>query len=202
MSRLDIKFMQVLVDSMVGIDKFSYPARRNAPRPKENFCTIALIEQHVIGTPVGTVLEIFKTNTNEVIGHRHQYATAATLRFRIGVYGSDGLPEVKIVSSWTTEKSKAIYKEYGYGYIMSHHIALEDELLEKDWNARVGFSVNISTTRYVHEDITLIKYAGPIQGQILQDCKLVDVIINEQYPQVIEVCDLIEEQTFYKSTIN
>ncbi len=201
MSRADIKFMQRLVDSMVGIPKFSYPAKRNAPRPKENFCTIALIEQHVIGLPVSSVLPIYKPNTTEVIGHRTIFETAATLRFRIGVYGSDGLPEVKIVSSWTTEESKRIQNEEGYGYIMSHHISLEDELLEKDWNPRVGFSVNISTTRVVYEDITLIQYAGPIQGQILQDCELVDIIINEEFPHVLEVCHLIEEQTFNKHSI-
>ena len=196
----DIRYMQELIDSMVGIPKFSYPARRNAPRPKSNFCTIALIEQHVIGCPVSTLLEIKDPATLDVIGHRTIYQTAATLRFRVAVYGSDGIPEVKIVSSWTTEASKAIGFKHGYGYLESHHISLEDELLEKDWNARAGFSVGISTTRTLTEDVMLIEAVGPINGCFVEDGKIVPVIINSIFPQFLDMCHLEEEQTFYKLT--
>jgi len=185
LSRQDEQFMQILIDSMVGIPKFTYPSRRNAPRPKENFATVALIEQYNIGIPYEHTTNIVD-DLGEVVGVNVKYYTAVTLRFRIGMYGTDGLPSIKVSSGWSTEKSKALYIKYGYGYLKDTAISLEDELLEKDWNPRQGFSVFISTTRIVEENICIIKSVDPIRGCYIEDGKLVETIFNVVAPITIE----------------
>lgn len=202
MSREDERFMQKLVDSMVGIPKFAYPSRKNAPRPKENFATIALIEQYNIGVPVTKQYDILDINTGEVIGYHTKYFTAVTLRFRIGMYGTDGLPSIKVSSGWTTEASKALYIKEGYGYLKDTAISLEDELLEKDWNPRQGFSVFISATRVIEEDVCKINSVATIRGCYYEGDKLFETTINLIEPTILEPELLISNNNIPQIEVN
>ncbi|MCS5549908.1 MAG: hypothetical protein NZ811_00120, partial [Gammaproteobacteria bacterium] len=48
----DVKVLQKMVDTMVGIPKFSYPARqRNAKKPEGEFAHIRVIEEYQEGIP-------------------------------------------------------------------------------------------------------------------------------------------------------
>ena len=50
--RQDVQVVQTMVDTMVGIPQFSYPARQNfAPRPTEEFAHIRMIEEYQVGIP-------------------------------------------------------------------------------------------------------------------------------------------------------
>ena len=58
--RKDIQVLQYMVDAMVGIPKFSYPARQNdegmgQSKPKGEFAHIRLLEEYQESIPTQTV---------------------------------------------------------------------------------------------------------------------------------------------------
>jgi hypothetical protein len=138
----DVKICQLFIDSMVGIPKFSYPAKKNAPRPdSEAFAHIQLLEEYQVGIPATRILE--QTDTETTIVHE----SMALLRFRIGVVDTDGTVAPKIMHGWTTEASKALMISTGYGFVMCMPISLEDAKLETIWETRQGLSVEMYATR-------------------------------------------------------
>ena len=58
--RYDIAIMQKFVDLLVGIPKFSYPARRHGPRPEDidgGYASIDLLEEYQVGIPAKRIKE-------------------------------------------------------------------------------------------------------------------------------------------------
>ena len=161
--REDIQFMQRIVDNMVGIEKFSYPARQDAPKPKGKFCAIDLIEEHTIGTPNERVSVIYDSN-GKAVGLHYDYRTAVQLRFRLYFFRTTEGEEHKVTTGWTTNASKAMMIKYGYGYLSSKHISLETEQLEKQWNPRHGLSILVSTERRHSENVCLVETVEEIKG--------------------------------------
>ncbi len=146
--RDDVKVVQSMVDTMVGIPKFSYPAHtNNAPRPTGEFAHIKLIEAYPVGIPTRVAVGQTYDNTDYVI-----YAPNR-LRFRIGVVDSDGIASSKILNGWTSEAIKDIMMSTGYGFIKVDPISNEDAKLEKEWEYRKGFSLELYATRKLQETV-------------------------------------------------
>tara|TARA_R110000764_G_scaffold147292_1_gene235158 strand:- start:12190 stop:12729 length:540 start_codon:yes stop_codon:yes gene_type:complete len=144
--RADVMVVQAMVDTMVGIPKFSYPARqREAVKPSGEFAHIRLIEEYQVGIPAQKIVE----QTNETTTF-YTYSPVR-LRFRIGVVDTTGLPSSKILHGWTTEAMKAQMISSGYGFIKCDPLSSEDAKLEKEWEYRKGFSVELYTTRVFQE---------------------------------------------------
>ena len=156
--RKDVKVIQSYVDLMVGIPKFSYPARQNdAPKPKDEFAHIRLLEEYPVGIP------------NQVIHAQDDLTTTfrtyspSRLRFRIGVVDTDGLASSKVMHGWTSEAMKNAMKASGYGFIKCDPLSNESAKLEKEWEMRQGFSVEVYATRIFDEvvdNITSLKISG------------------------------------------
>ena len=156
--RADVKAIQMFVDQMVGIPKFSYPARQNdSPKPADVFAHIRLLEEYQVGIP-NTKIKEQTTDTTTYLTY-----SPARLRFRIGVVDTDGVPSVKIMHGWTSEAVKALMISSGYGFISCHPISNEDAKLEKEWEHRNGFSVEVYVTRVFEEvvdNITSLAITG------------------------------------------
>lgn len=156
--RIDVKAVQLFVDQMVGIPKFTYPARQNdAPKPADLFAHIRLLEEYQIGIPNQRI----KAQTDDTT----TYITfsPARLRFRIGVVDTDGVPSTKIMHGWTSEAMKVLMISTGYGFISCHPLSNEDAKLEKEWEIRNGFSVELYVTRVFEEvvdNITALQVSG------------------------------------------
>ena len=149
--RQDVQVVQTMVDTMVGIPQFSYPARQNfAPRPTEEFAHIRMIEEYQVGIPNQRI----KSQTDlETV---YLTVSPAKLRFRIGVVDTDGTAATRIMHGWTSEAMKAIMLSSGYGFIRCTPLSNEDAKLEKEWEYRQGFSVDLYTTRYFEETVNNI----------------------------------------------
>lgn len=150
--RQDVAVLQTMIDTMVGIPKFSYPARQNfASKPGGEFAHIRLLEEY----PVSIPNQIIKSQT---VDETVFVTTSATrLRFRIGVVDTDGLPSTKILHGWTSEAMKALMIKSGYGFIRCTPLSNEDAKLEKEWEYRQGFSVELYTTRFFEETVNNIR---------------------------------------------
>ena len=64
---------------------------------------------------------------------------------------------------WTTEAIKALMISTGYGFIKCRPLSNEDALLEKEWEFRQGFSIEMYTTRIFEEvvnNITALTVSG------------------------------------------
>jgi len=147
----DVLVLQTMVDSMVGIPKFSYPARqRNATKPAGEFAHIRLLEEYQEGIPSQRIL----TQTDETT--TFQTSGLVKLRFRIGVVDTTGIPSSKIMNGWTSEDMKALMISLGYGFIKCTPLSTEDGKLEKEWEYRKGFSVEFYTTRVFEETVNNI----------------------------------------------
>jgi len=156
--RQDVKAIQVFIDQMVGIPQFSYPARQNnAPKPADVFAHIRLLEEYQIGIPNQRIKEQTNDTTTYIT------YSPARLRFRIGVVDTDGLPSMQIMHGWTSEAMKTLMTSTGYGFISCHPLSNEDAKLEKEWEIRNGFSVEIYVTRVFEEvvdNITALQVSG------------------------------------------
>ena len=101
--RQDVQVLQTMIDTMVGIPQFSYPARQNfATKPPEEFAHVRLLEEYQVGIPSQQVKSQTDDETVFVT------ISASRLRFRIGVVDTDGLPSTKIMHGWTSEAMKAL----------------------------------------------------------------------------------------------
>lgn len=164
----DVKVMQIFVDALVGIPKFSYPGKRNVPRPKGEFCSVHLIEQYPIGLPITKKLNDYyhedDLNKETVIGSDYEELAAVKLRYRLVLYRSDGEAAIKISNGWFREEITQLMISTGYGFSKCRTISLEDALLEKSWEKRVGFSVELYTTRRIVKRTGNIDRVTPITG--------------------------------------
>jgi hypothetical protein len=174
--RIDVKVLQMFIDDMVGIPKFSYPARQNnAPRPKGEFAHIRLLEEYPVGIPSQYMVAQDESTTT------YKIVSPTRLRFRVGVADTTGLPASKIMHKWNSETMKALMMKTGYGFIKCTPISNEDALLEKEWETRVGFSVELYATRAFEEVVDNIS-AVQISSEFVteqQDSVLSNIEVNE-----------------------
>lgn len=156
--KADVQIIQTFIDTMVGIPKFSYPARQNsAPKPKNDFAHIRLLEEYPVGIPTSiTHLQDDLTTTTRIY-------SPTRLRFRIGIVDTNGIASAKIMHGWTTEAMKALMIESKCGFIKCDPISNESALLEKEWETRQGFSLEVYKTRVFEEvvnNITSMSISG------------------------------------------
>lgn len=145
---IDVLVVQKMVDIMVGIPKFSYAARqRGAKKPADEFAHIRVIEEYQEGIPTQKIF----SQTDDTTTYR-SYGLVK-LRFRIGVVDTTGIPSSKIMNGWTSEAMKAEMIKTGYGFIKCEPLSSEDAKLEKEWEYRKGFSVDMYTTRVYEETV-------------------------------------------------
>ena len=149
--RADVKVIQRMVDAMVGIERFSYPARQNGedlsqPKPKGEFAHIRVIEEYPAGLPRTVRAEQGSTTSKNLI------YSPVRIRARIGVVDTTGIPAMRIMGGWTSNNMRNIMTETGYGFIQCTPLSSEDAKLEKEWEYRKGFSVDLYVTR-VYEEV-------------------------------------------------
>lgn len=162
--RQDVQIVQAMVDTMVGIPRFSYPARQNfAPRPTGEFAHVRLLEEYQVGVPQAQ--HIYAQTDLETT---FRTLSPSKLRFRIGVVDTDGLAATKIMHGWTSQAMKALMISSGYGFIRCTPLSNEDAKLEKEWEYRQGFSVELYTTRILEETVNNIN-SLEISGRFVTD---------------------------------
>ena len=164
--RIDVRVVQTMVDAMVGIPQFSYPARQgDNPKPTGEFAHIRLIEEYPESVPKSVIVDQDDDTTTY-----HQIALAR-LRFRIGVVDTTGIPSSKIMHGWTSEAMKALMIESGYGFIRCTPLSSEDAKLEKEWEYRKGFSVDFYVTRTYQEIVNNIRRLV-VSGEFISDVQI------------------------------
>lgn len=173
--RIDVKVMQAFVDTMVGIPKFSYPARQGGKRPATEFAHIAMLEEYQESIPA----QYIKSQDDDTTVFHYQ--SLARIRMRIGIVETDGLASTKIMHGWTSESMKAEMLKAGYGFVSCKPISLEDAKLEREWEPRQGFAVELYVTRTYEETVNNIR-AMEINGEFITpdaDAYLINININD-----------------------
>ena len=169
----DVKVLQKMVDLMVGIPRFSYPARqRSAKKPEGEFAHIRVIEEYQEGIPTQTIF------AQDDISTTYRTFSLVKIRVRIGVVDTSGIPSMKIMGGWTSEDMKALMIETGYGFIKCEPLSSEDAKLEKEWEYRKGFSVELYVTRVFEEivsNITSVAFGGRF---ITENLNVIDLNIS------------------------
>ena len=171
--RVDVMVLQRMVDNMVGIPKFSYPARQHdAKKPEGEFAHIRVLEEYQEGIPAQ---KIFSQD-----GETTTYRTYSLvkIRARIGVVETTGIPSSKIMNGWTSEAMKAIMMETGYGFVRCTPLSSEDAKLEKEWEYRKGFSVELYVTRVYEEVVGNINIVNITGNFIHQNMETLVLNIN------------------------
>lgn len=161
--RADVMVLQSMVDLMVGIPKFSYPARqREAKKPEGEFAHIRILEEYQEGIPA----QHFHSK-DELTSTYRNYGLVR-LRARIGIVDTTGIPSSKVMNGWTSEAMKSLMIKTGYGFVRCIPLSTEDAKLEKEWEYRKGFSVELYVTR-VYEEVVCNITAVNISGKFLFD---------------------------------
>jgi hypothetical protein len=166
----DIRVLQTMVDNMVGISQFSYPARqRGAKKPEGEFAHIRVIEEYQEGIPAQ------KVYLQDELTTTYRTYSLVRIRARIGVVDTDGIPSSKIMNGWTSVAMKRIMMATGYGFVKVTPLSSEDGKLEKEWEYRKGFSVDLYTTRVYEEvvdNITGLEVSGVFVTGALEEILL------------------------------
>ena len=155
--RVDVQVLQTMIDTMVGIPKFSYPARQGGKRPEGEFAHISLLEEYQESIPSQTIM------TQDGDTTTYKIRSLARLRLRVGVVETSGLASTKIMHGWTTEAIKAQMISSGYGFVSCKPVSLEDAKLENEWEPRQGFSIELYVERAFIEvvnNITQVSVSG------------------------------------------
>lgn len=161
--RADVMVLQRMVDSMVGIPKFSYPARqKEAKKPKGEFAHIRILEEYQEGIPAQHI------HSEDELTTTYRNYGLVKLRARIGVVDTTGIPSSKVMNGWTSEAMKSLMIETGYGFVRCIPLSTEDAKLEKEWEYRKGFSVELYVTR-VYEEVVCNITAVNISGKFIFD---------------------------------
>lgn len=171
---IDVKVVQLFVDSLVGKPKFSYPARKGGPRPEGEFAHISFLEEYQDSIPAQYIYSQTETTTT------FRTRSLARIRLRIGIVETDGVASSRIMHGWTSEAIKELMIKTGYGFISCKPISLEDAKLEKEWEPRQGFSVEFYVTRTFEEvvnNITSLVVSGEYITPGLETI-LLDININ------------------------
>jgi len=171
----DIQAMQAFVDTMVGIPKFSYPAKKDAPRPSDHFAHIQLLTETAVGLPYKKSIFESEDLTKYII------KSSSKLRYRIGIVETDGSASTSIMHGWTSEAMKSLMFNSGYGYIRCEPISIEDAKLEQFWETRQGLSVELYVERVYLETVDNIRNLV-INGEYITskfDSILMKIIINK-----------------------
>jgi len=154
---IDVKVVQLFIDTMVGIPKFSYPGRKGGPRPSGEFATVSFLEEYQESIPAQKIKVQDSTTTT------YNTRSLARIRLRINIIETDGVAASKIMHGWTTEAIKARMIATGYGFLRCTPISLEDAKLEKEWEPRQGFAVEFYVERNFEEvvdNITQLTVSG------------------------------------------
>ena len=166
----DVNVITQMIDLMVGVPKFSYPARqRGAPKPAEEFAHVRVLEEYQEGIPAE-----YTYAQDELTTTLRTYSLVK-LRVRVGVVDTTGIPSSKIMNNWTTEDMKALMISSGYGFIRITPISSEDGKLENEWEYRKGFSLELYTTRVFEEvinNINSVSISGRFVTNWLQEITL------------------------------
>lgn len=173
--RADVAAIQLMVDAIVGIPKFSYPARqRDAKKPDGEFAHIRILEEYQVGIPTQTIsTQDDTTTTFRTFG-------LVKIRARIGVVDTTGIPSSKIMNGWTSEAIKELMISTGYGFVKVDPLSSEDAKLEKEWEYRKGFSVEFYVTRVFEETVNNITQVA-VSGEYITeglDSILLNIDIN------------------------
>ena len=172
--RADIQVLQTMVDTMVGIPQFSYPARQGGKRPEGEFAQISLLEEYQESIPSQTISEQDDDTTT------FKTRSLARLRLRVGIVETDGTASAKIMHGWTSETMKALMISSGYGFVSCKPVSLEDAKLENEWEPRQGFSIELYVERTyleVVDNITQLNISGEFyEGDA--DAYLINFTIN------------------------
>lgn len=173
--KADIRIAQAFVDLLVGIPKFSYPAKKNAPRVNGPFAHIQLLEEYQESIPNNYIFSQTKDTTT------FRTESLARLRFRVVLIDDEGINSPKIMHGWTREDVKTLMISSGYGFIDIKPISLEDAKLETQWEDRQGMSLEMYVTRVYEEtvnNITSLQISGKFIDDTLETV-LLSISINE-----------------------
>ena len=170
---VDVQVVQKFIDTMVGIPKFSYPADKNAPRQRTTpFCSVKLLEEYQESIPNYICIEETDTSLTQNI------ISLARLRFRIVMIKTDGIQAVQVMHGWTTSTMRQLMISTGYGFRMIYPISNEDALLEKEWEDRQSFALELYVTRTFQEVVDKIT-SMTISGVFLEpDIAYYDINID------------------------
>ena len=146
-STQDVRVMQKFIDTLVGVPRFSYPAKKNFERPSNEFAHVQLLNEYQVGIP--NVL--IESQTDETT--QHVIVSPALLSFRVGLVATSGMASIKIMHGWTTEVVRQLMHTTGYGFVDCKPISIETAKLEKEWEARQGFTIDMYVTRYLREEV-------------------------------------------------
>lgn len=173
--RADVMVIQRMIDTMVGIPKFSYPARqREAVKPEGEFAHVRVLEEYQVGIPAQRV------HAQDDLTTTYRTYSAVKLRARIGVVDTTGIPSMKVMNNWTTEEMKALMIKTGYGFVRCDPLSSEDGKLEKEWEYRKGFSIELYTTRVFEEvvdNITRLEISGKFISDTADELEM-NIVVN------------------------
>lgn len=159
--RNDVRVVQTFIDTMTGLPKFSYPARQNGATRPSTFASVIYLEEYPVGIPSTVITNQTQDETT------YTTESLSRVRFRIKVVDNEEAAS-KIMHGWTSQAMKTLMLSSKYGFIKCSTISNEDAKLEKEWEHRMGFALDLYIPRVYQETVDNIRTFN-IEGHYVED---------------------------------
>ena len=145
----DVIFMQHLVDTAMGVPRYSYPMNRNAPKPKEKeFAAVLLVEENAIGQPTDRI--VLRDNV-----YYQQMFTPTYLKFKI-LFTNGAQAPSKLISSFRRQEMMDMFKQNRMSILDFKKAVNDDVSLETNWEIRDYVMVECFMNKMFEEVIQVI----------------------------------------------
>lgn len=155
----DVKAIQKIVDKAVGVERFSYPAQKNADRPKGDYAVVTKGEERALG--FDEIKYFYKEDTKEVI---MQVVGLRVVDFEI-MFSRDDTELIRFDQGLYSPTLAPVFKEFGFVVMNKQRITNETKTLETNWEVRAGVRLVCNVLRKYEESLGLIEHA-PTEGYI------------------------------------
>ena len=163
----DVLAIQKIVDEAVGVERFAYPAQKNATRPKGDYAVVTKGDEVAPGFDK---TDYYINSTGEVI---MRVVGLRVVDFEI-MFSRDDEELLRFDQGLYSPRLLSVFSKYNFVVMKKQRITNETKTLETNWEVRAGVKLVCNVLRKYEESLGVIETA-PINGYIHIDGKIIPI---------------------------
>lgn len=167
----DVLAIQKIVDKAVGVERFAYPAQKNADRPDGDYAVVTKGEEKALG--FDETKYYYNETTREVM---MKVVGLRVVDFEI-MFSRDDTELIRFDQGLYSPFLIPVFKEFGFVVMHKLRITNETKTLETNWEVRAGVRLVCNVIRTFEESLGVIEQA-PTKGYVHIDGRVISLETN------------------------
>lgn len=148
----DVIAVQKIVDSAVGIERFAYPANKNAKRPAGEYAIVKQLSDRAIG------FDEVRNYEDPVTGKFMMKVSGLRVVEYAIMFSRDDEEVVRFDQGLYTPKAQDAWREFGHVVMWKERIDNKTLALETTWEVRSGLILRCNVKRELITEVDQIKH--------------------------------------------